>query len=404
MTGYYNTNVDRELPSGRHRSRSRQRDGNYSQRNYNNDHRETLESNQHELSGNDRHRRDQIQMSDIRPPNYNRSNYERSRSRDRQRNENSFNHNDRFRHQNQRTKVIPLQNIPTDSRLPLVNDDPRVDPNRGKLVKMKGAGRNTESFDPESTLVRPDMRIIIAPKQDVLDQTLTHDDVLIVPNFFCEKDDWKLYYQLIDEMRESQAAKTDKSEWVSWHEGAHLISHNPNGSKTYQMIQEKISQYFSIPMKSVGTRFNWYRDQLDWKPFHNDSAAFNPVRAKNQNITVGVSFGATRELAFLNGNNNTKIYFPQTNGMLFSFGRDVNIRWKHGINALPIVKEINEISKNPKISFEETTDENGKGRISIILWGLCPNIKEETDSPPILTDNTRGNGYSMHAGKNNHRK
>ena len=49
---------------------------------------------------------------------------------------------------------------------------------------------------------------------------------------------------------------------------------------------------------------------------------------------IVVSFGATRELAFLHANNKCKAYFPQTNGMLFSFGRDVNIRWKHGINAL----------------------------------------------------------------------
>ena len=64
-------------------------------------------------------------------------------------------------------------------------------------------------------------------------------------------------------------------------------------------------------------------------------AAFNPHRARNQNITVGVSFGSTRELAFLHADTKNKAYFPQTNGMLFSFGRDVNIRWKHGINALP---------------------------------------------------------------------
>ena len=42
--------------------------------------------------------------------------------------------------------------------------------------------------------------------------------------------------------------------------------------------------------------------------------------AKNQNITVGVSFGATRELAFLHATNGTKIYFPQvyTNNSLDS--------------------------------------------------------------------------------------
>jgi hypothetical protein len=93
---------------------------------------------------------------------------------------------------------------------------------------------------------------------------------------------------------------------------------------------------------------------------------------------VGVSFGSTRELAFLSAKTGEKIYFPQTNGMLFSFGRDVNILWKHAIIALP----------------EEQHD--GKGRISIILWGKAPNVKEEPNSPPMLTDNTRGNGYAMH--------
>ena len=61
-------------------------------------------------------------------------------------------------------------------------------------------------------------------------------------------------------------------------------------------------------------RFNWYRDSSDWKPFHNDSAAYNPQRAKQQNITVGVSFGAERELSFLHGTNASRVYFPQCNG------------------------------------------------------------------------------------------
>ena len=60
--------------------------------------------------------------------------------------------------------------------------------------------------------------------------------------------------------------------------------------------------------------FNWYRDSSDWKPFHNDSAAYNPQRAKQQNITVGVSFGAERELSFLHGTNSSRVYFPQCNG------------------------------------------------------------------------------------------
>lgn len=233
--------------------------------------------------------------------------------------------------------VAPVDERKLDDRLGEVHDDPRIlNPHsKGKAQKARGAGRNTESFDPRSTLLRPAMRVVVGPNRPVLGKTISHDDVIIVPEFFCKEDDWSLYYQLVSEMRELQKSTDNKgSEWISWHEGAHLISKNPKGSETFQMIQNKIAAYFDIAQKSVGTRFNWYTSSADWKPFHHDSAAFNPDRAKNQNITVGVSFGSTRELAFLNAKSGERIYFPQTNGMLFSFGRDVNILWKHGINAL----------------------------------------------------------------------
>ena len=60
--------------------------------------------------------------------------------------------------------------------------------------------------------------------------------------------------------------------------------------------------------------------------------------------------------------------------MLFSFGRDVNIAWKHGINALP------------------ENEQTGKGRISIILWGNAKDVIEEKNSPPLLTNDVR-NGF-----------
>jgi hypothetical protein len=52
------------------------------------------------------------------------------------------------------------------------------------------------------------------------------------------------------------------------------------------------------PSRGGGGRFNWYKDGSDWKPFHHDSAAFNPRRAANQNITARAPLGArgaTRE-------------------------------------------------------------------------------------------------------------
>lgn len=237
---------------------------------------------------------------------------------------------------------------------------------------------------------------------------MKHDDVVIVPELFGGEDDWTIYYKLVEEMRALQAkekdekkeqetksdsdkgdvTKTDEkknnrrgdrdsSKWIPWHEGAHLISQNPKGCPTYEMIVARLCEYFNIdPNGDVGTRFNWYRDSSDWKPFHHDSAAFNPGRAKRQNITVGASFGAMRELAFIRAsedvNAKCRLYFPQSNNGVFSFGRDANIHWKHGINAL---------------SPEE---QDGKGRISIILWGLAKSAIEEEGSPPLLGSDGRG--------------
>ena len=269
-----------------------------------------------------------------------------------------------------------------DARLGGVEDDPRgPDPTRRitKKASSRGHGRNTESFDPASTLVRPDLRINVGSgRAKKFVGRLRHDDVVIVPELFGAEDDWSLYYKLIDEIREIQSRGEVKgSEWISWHEGAHLICKNSKDSPTFNMIVDRLCEYFNIRKQSIGTRFNWYRDSSDWKPFHHDSAAFNPQRARSQNVTVGVSFGSLRELAFIHATEKvdgekTRLYFPQPNNGVFSFGRDANIVWKHGVNALP------------------PDEQDGKGRVSIILWGLAQDVIEEAHSPALLGADGRG--------------
>lgn len=271
---------------------------------------------------------------------------------------------------------------------PNIAPDPRGEDPERRMIK-KTAGRNTASFNPSSTFVRPALRIQLgSPSKKCYNHfPLKHDDVVIVPELFGLEDDWKLYYKLVEEMTILQQQNVRGSEWLSWHEGAHLVAKNPNGSTTFQEIIDKLCEYFQIEKKNIGTRFNWYKDSSDWKPFHHDSAAFNPSRAKTQNITVGVSFGDSRELAFLRADDKSdcRLYFPQPNNGVFSFGRDVNIRWKHGINAL---------SKE-----EQEAHGVNKGRISIILWGLATNVTEEANSPPLLG----ADGKGPHAAKNNHK-
>ncbi len=266
------------------------------------------------------------------------NNRDRSRSRDRERDRNDHHHHrqdhrrrhdhdrpdrpgprdihgrDNHNHNHHNNNAFPyykVVNAPPDEQLGNINDDPRGnDPTKRitKKASSRGNGRNTESFDPASTLVRPDLRICMGSNSiEQYNKPLKHDDVVMVPELFGAEDNWDTYYKLVNEVRELQKKekenansgnnKNHKSDWIPWHEGAHLIAKDVTGSPTYQEIIDKLCKYFHIDTnKDVGTRFNWYRDSSDWKPFHHDSAAFNPRRAKNQNITIGGEYGNKKQM------------------------------------------------------------------------------------------------------------
>lgn len=69
---------------------------------------------------------------------------------------------------------------PVDDKLVDVKEDPRgSDPTRRITQKAtrNGNGRNTESFDPSETLVRPDLRVWVGSKEKKeFDKRLKHDD------------------------------------------------------------------------------------------------------------------------------------------------------------------------------------------------------------------------------------
>ena len=229
-------------------------------------------------------------------------------------------------------------------------------------------GKNTESFDPKSTYCRPSMRVKIGTIEKKYNKSLYHDDVVLVPKFVQAPK--RVFLDIIDEITCSNKKDTD---FVSWHEGCHLIVKDPSVSKTFNNLFDCICEYFSIDKKTASYRFNYYKDDKDWKSLHHDSAAFNKERAKVQNITVGLSLGSERELAFKHARNGTLIYFPQEDGMLFSFGKAVNIQYMHGINAIP-----------PNIQKDIP-------RISIIVWGFSNLTIDQPGEPDILENNDRRN-------------
>lgn len=221
--------------------------------------------------------------------------------------------------------------------------------------------KNTESFEPNYSPA--DMRVLVevSGEKKKSQLSLQSKDVIVVPDLFCKEEDWTIHNRLLEEM-DNCGVDSDKL-WKLWHGDSHLIADDHMNFKdkcpTFLKVLDRIRDYFGMDIKA--TRFNLYRDDKDWKPFHFDASAVKPDKAKIQNITVGVSFGRTREIAFEdaleNKGHRRVVAFPMPNGSTYVFCKDINVNWRHGVPAIPENKQMN------------------KSRISIICWGW----KEQDD-------------------------
>lgn len=208
--------------------------------------------------------------------------------------------------------------------------------NACKFIHEKGKQPNTETFKP--SLKEPDIRI------RVNEPIYSGNEISIVKDLFWNKD---ILTTLLSEI--------DPKNFVLWHGDSHLIADDSlkwkNNSPTFNTIIEYLCNYFD--MKPGSTRLNYYKNSSDWKPYHHDAAALKPDKAKTQNITVGVSFGLTREISFESADkdkfNRKTINFTLPDNTIYAFGNEVNIRFRHGIPQLE--SNINQ------------------PRVSIIVWG-----------------------------------
>lgn len=221
--------------------------------------------------------------------------------------------------------------------------------------------RNTICFEPMTKPV--DMRIMtdMGTWIDKCTTYITTRDVLLVPCLFADYQEGEIYNKLMYEIEHCGIHHTKLLKL--WHgnseiEGTHLIVDDKikwrDYCPTFNMIIERIAKFFNMDIKA--TRFNWYKDTSQWKPFHHDASALKEDKAKLQNFTVAVSFGATREAAFEHANTKTVISMPQSDGTIYAFSKDTNVLWRHGILQDMPTRDI--------------------GRISIICWGYIGNMKE----------------------------
>jgi len=203
---------------------------------------------------------------------------------------------------------------------------------------------NTESFTPD--LTEPQMRV------KMNEPIYFANEITIINNMFYNK---TIYENILKEVNDSV--------YKPWHGDTHLIADDRSdikwkeNSETFNQVITQLCSYFA--MTPNATRLNYYSDGIDWKPYHHDAAALKPDKAKTQNITVGATFGITREISFESANKNKserqRINFTIHNNYVYAFGNKINTDFRHGI---------------PQLS-EKHMEKLGKeqGRISIIIWG-----------------------------------
>ena len=212
---------------------------------------------------------------------------------------------------------------------------------KNHFVKIK----NTESFAPH--YAPADMRVLVENGKQKCEQQLQVRDVILVPDIFQQARGNEIYDRLVAE------ATQFGDIFKLWHGDTHLIADDKLGWKdncpTFKMVIDRIGEYFG--MNIAATRFNWYKDQSQHKPFHFDAAGVKPEKAKTQNFTVGVSFGCTRDIAFEEVDGKKVVSIPCPDGFTYGFCRDMNTKWRHGIPAIVPEKQ------------------EQKGRISVIAWG-----------------------------------
>lgn len=220
--------------------------------------------------------------------------------------------------------------------------------------------KNTECFTPMDKPV--DLRVIcdLGSHNQVLTSHVTSRDVLYAPNIFDDYKPGELYKKLVQEV---ESCKVPKDQLLKlWHgndkiEGTHLIANDRTNWKrdcpTFNFVIERVKSFFN--MRVEATRFNWYTDTSQWKPFHHDASYIKADKGAIQNFTVAVSFGATRDAAFEHATTKTVVSMPQPDGSVYAFAKDTNAIWRHGIlQDLPVRDE---------------------GRVSVICWGWIDNME-----------------------------
>ena len=262
-------------------------------------------------------------------------------------------------------KPLPRPALDSDSRFQQLDDDPRYHKGAelGKAQKaalgIEGlTGRNTASFNPGSTLVRPAMRISYGPPTELYHLTFKSDDVVLVPELVCKEDDMTSYERLVKELACLQASDAwDRAGLESIPSALHIV--------------RKVCAYLQIDSWTAATRLAWRtaKGDLLTKDMGGDCSFFPGTQS-----CLAIAFlGYPQELAYIRPVTNESLLFPQANGAAIFLGRDASRRWWHGRNVHP------EHRKDAK-----------RGYISVAVLGRSPRVEDEGSLATAPSDEKKG--------------
>merc|ERR1712228_1012452 len=210
--------------------------------------------------------------------------------------------------------------------------------------------------DPSYSIFNELKSDIIAYHQRLNEQQsdIGHLDKISLPNEICYdlkqmKDSQKkaMNVRLINDKKQLKRQQNDcfKASLQCYIERS--VYETPVWSKRAKQIIDELCRFYECDL--IVCSMNYYKNGDDFAKFHFDKYKYHKNHQNKPDITIGASFGASRDLAFEScANKKCKIVLQQNNGDLFSFSDVVNEKFRHSV---------------PKIS------DYPKERISIIVWG-----------------------------------
>lgn len=178
------------------------------------------------------------------------------------------------------------------------------------------------------------------------------EDAYFLPSFMCNFEDLSLMEKLRGELPTGR-------DFTEWHGSRHMgiqfegegARHDgPDAPPAFQAAVARLEAAFGI--RASASRINLYRSSRDYKPLHFDRGRDNNGTPQ---MTVGASFGATRDLTFVHARTGVTATFPQNNGDVFAFTPELNKVFSHGV---------------PRLSMGASTEPDDETpRLSLIIWG-----------------------------------